>query len=102
MIDTPDSNEFQAMTPVPATDTQTPADEKLDEKLYKSLSYLSSLQFIEKDGDGLKLRVKKECFGGYFPFEVGYVVTSEYDDRRFLIVKTDPVNHFLWFGLWEE
>lgn len=100
MIDTPESNEFQGM--VPAKDPQKPVDEKLDQKLYKSLSYLSSFQFIEKDGDGLKMRVKKECFGGDFPFEVGYVVISEYDDRQFLIAKVDPANSFLWFGLWEE
>lgn len=100
MILTPDSNEFQAM--VPETDTQTPAEDKLDEKLYKSLSYLSGFQFIEKDDDGLKMRVKKDSFGGDFPFEVGYKVTSQYDDRQFLVAKIDLENSFLWFGLWEE
>lgn len=102
MIDTAESNEFQPIIPVPETDTETPVDEKLDEKLYKSLCYLSYFQFIEKDNDGLKMRVKKESFGGDFPFEVGYVVTSAYDDRQFLVAKIDPVNRFLWFGLWEE
>lgn len=102
MIDTPKSNEFQPMVPVPAPDIQIPADEKIDQKLFKSLSYLSQFQFIEKDGDGLKMRVKKECFGGDFPFLVGYVVTSQYDDRQFLVAKIDPENSFLWFGLWEE
>ncbi len=97
----PDSNEFQTMVPVPETRTQTPAEEKLDERLYKSLSYLSGFQFIEKDSDGLKMRVNKDFFGGDFPFEVGYVVTSQYDDRQFLVAKIDPENGFLWFGLWE-
>jgi hypothetical protein len=102
VILTPDSNEFQAMVPVPETGTKIPAEEKLDEKLYKSLSYLSGFQFIEKDSEGLKMRIKKDFFGGDFPFEVGYVVTSQYDDRQFLIAKIDAENSFLWFGLWEE
>jgi hypothetical protein len=102
VITTPDSNEFHAIVPAPAPDKEIPVEEKLDEKLYKSLSYLNSFQFIEKDDDGLKMRVKREFYGGDFPFETGYVVTSEYDDRQYLVVKTDPENNFLWFGLWEE
>ncbi len=77
-------------------------DHKIDIKLYKSLSYLSNFEFIEKDDYGLKMRLKKDFYRGEFPFEVGYVVTSEYDDRRFVISKIDPPNGFLWFGLWEN
>ena len=100
MIDTPDSNEFQPLISI--SEVITDANEKLDNKLYKSLTYLSDLQFIEKDIDGLKMRLKKDVYCGDYPFEVGYMITSPYDDRKFLIGKVDPLNGFLWFGLWEE
>jgi hypothetical protein len=87
---------------VPFIDNRAETDPKIDAKLYKSLSYLSNFEFIEKDDDGIKMRLKGEFFRGEFPFEVGYVITSDYDDRRFLIAKIDPHNGFLWFGLWEE
>jgi hypothetical protein len=87
---------------VPFIDNEVETGQKFDTKLYKSLSYLSNFEFIEKDDDGLKMRLKGDFFRGEFPFEVGYVVTSEYDDRQFLISKIDPPNGFLWFGLWQE
>lgn len=100
VVNTSDSNDFHALIPSPETKNDLP-EEKIDAKLFKSLSYMNCFQFIEQDSDGLKMRVKKDFFGGEFPFEVGYVVTSPYDDRQFLVAKTDPENSFLWFGLWE-
>lgn len=74
-----------------------------DLQLAKSLNYLSDrLEFIEKDENGIKLRVKNEYYRGDFPFETGFVVVSAYDDRKFLVTQIDPDNKFIWFGIWEE
>ena len=104
MRNTPQSDELQPIIPVPAVESEaeTKPDEKIDFKLYKSLSYLSDFEFIERDNNGFKMRVKTNFRGDEFPFRIGYVVVSEYDDRQFLVSKIDPENCFLWFGLWEE
>jgi hypothetical protein len=102
VIRTPDPEKIQPLVPAPEVASGNPAVEKLDIKLYKSLSYLSKFEFIEKDGDGLKMRLKNNFGGDSFPFEIGYTLISDYDDRRFLVSKVDPENSFLWFGLWEE
>lgn len=93
---------MQPVIPLPEIANGNNAAEKLDAKLYKSLSYLCNFEFIEKDSDGLKMRLKRNSGDADFPFEVGYTVISDYDDRRFLVSKVDPENSFLWFGLWEE
>ena len=77
-------------------------DDTLEIDLYKSLHFMKDrLEFIERDADGLKMRVRSKFFGGEFPYEVGYVVVSDYDDRKFLVTKIDPQNQFMWFGSWE-
>lgn len=77
-------------------------DESLELELYKSLHFMKDrFEFIERDADGLKMRVKSKFLGDEFPYEVGYVVVSDYDDRKFLVTKTDPPNQFMWFGSWE-
>lgn len=77
-------------------------DERLEFELYKSLSFMKErFEFIEKDADGLKIRVKGKFNAGEFPYEVGYIVVSDYDDRKFLITRIEPQNQFLWFGSWE-
>ncbi len=77
-------------------------DERLEMDLYKSLSFMKErFEFIEKDADGLKVRVKGKLNTSEFSYEVGYIVVSEYDDRKFLITRIDPQNQFIWFGSWE-
>jgi hypothetical protein len=77
-------------------------DQRLEMELYKSLSFMKDrFDFIEKDADGLKFRVKGKLLGSEFPYEIGYIVVSEYDDRKFLITQVDPQNQFIWFGSWE-
>jgi hypothetical protein len=77
-------------------------DESLEWQLYKSLHFMKDrFEFIEKDGDGLKIRLRSKFREGEFPYEIGYVVVSDYDDRKFLITKIDPQNQFVWFGSWE-
>ncbi|HBF36306.1 MAG TPA: hypothetical protein DDW50_03195 [Firmicutes bacterium] len=77
-------------------------DERLEMDLYKSLSFMKDrFDFIEKDADGLKVRVKGKFIGSEFPYEIGYIVVSDYDDRKFLITQVDPQNQFIWFGSWE-
>lgn len=66
-------------------------DESLEIELYKSLQYMSGrFEFIERDGGGIKVRVKAQFLGGEFPYEIGYVVVSDYDDRRFIVTQVDP------------
>ncbi len=78
-------------------------DEEQEMEIYKSLCYMNDrFEFIERDEEGIKVRVKTKFLGGEFPYEVGYVIISEYDDRQFLVTKTDPANSFLWFGTWER
>jgi hypothetical protein len=77
-------------------------DVGLEQELYKSLQFMKDrFQFIERDEDGLKMRVRSKFLAGEFFYEVGYVVVSDYDDRKFLVTKIDPQNQFLWFGSWE-
>lgn len=71
----------------------------LDFQLYKSLTYLPHLEFIEQDSEGMKMRV---LISGDFPYQVGYTEISNYDDRKFLVTKVDPEHRFLWFGLWDD
>ena len=74
-----------------------------DDLLLKSLSYLKDrFEFIEQDNEGIKMRVKSETSTDKFPYEVGFLVISDYDDRKFLVTKIDEGNRFIWFGLWEE
>lgn len=61
-----------------------------------------NFEFIEQDNDGIKMRVRNELFADKFPYEVGFLVISGYDDRKFLITKIDQDNKFIWFGIWEE
>lgn len=78
-------------------------DESRELEIFKSLQYLNDrFEFIERDQDGIKMRARTRFFGGEFPYEVGYVIISEYDDRHFLITKIDPQGSFVWFGTWEE
>lgn len=70
--------------------------------MYKSLTYLPYLEFIEQDSEGMKMRVRTEFVTGDFPYEVGYLEISNYDDRKFLVTKVDPEHHFVWFGIWDE
>jgi hypothetical protein len=77
-------------------------DERLEMDLYKSLNFMKDrFEFIEMDADGLKVRLKGKVNISEFPYEVGYIVISDYDDRKFLITRTDPQNQFIWFGSWE-
>ena len=77
-------------------------DHRLEMDLYKSLSFMKDrFDFIEQDEDGLKVRVKGKFLGREFPYEIGYIVVSDYDDRKFLITRIDPQNQFVWFGSWE-
>jgi hypothetical protein len=62
----------------------------------------NGLQFIEEDQDGMKMRVRTEFLGGEFPYEIGYLVISSYDDRKYVVTKVDQENQLLWFGMWEE
>ncbi|MGE5607287.1 MAG: hypothetical protein ACM3YE_16555 [Bacteroidota bacterium] len=72
-------------------------------QLYKSLSNLNdALEFMEQDGNGIKMRVIAKYFCGEFPFDIGYVLVSKYDDRKFLVTKIDPPNGYLWLGAWED
>lgn len=71
-------------------------------QLYKSLSNLSdALEFMEQDDNGIKMKVIAKYFCGEFPFDIGYVLISKYDDRKFLITKIDPPNGYLWLGIWQ-
>lgn len=71
-------------------------------QLYKSLSNLNdALEFVEQDSNGIKMKVLSKYFCGEFPFDVGYVLVSKYDDRKFLVTKIDPPNSYLWLGAWE-
>ena len=77
-------------------------DESLEIELYKSLHFMKDhFEFIEKDANGLKVRVRSKFLAGEFPYEVGYIVISDYDDRKFLVTQIDPQNQFMWFGSWE-
>jgi hypothetical protein len=77
-------------------------DETGEYELFKSLHFMKDrFEFIEKDEEGLKMRVRNKFIGGEFPYEIGFVVVSDYDDRKFLITQTDPQNLFIWFGSWE-
>jgi hypothetical protein len=78
-------------------------DKSLEIELYKSLHYMNDrFEFIERDDEGIKVRVRAKFLGGEFPYEIGYVVVSDYDDRQFLVSKVDQKNLFIWFGTWEE
>lgn len=78
-------------------------DETQEIELFKSLHYMNDqFELIEKDDEGIKVRVRSRFLGGEFPYEVGYVVVSDYDDRKFLITKIDRPNLFVWFGTWEK
>lgn len=71
-------------------------------QLYKSLSNLNdALEYVEHDDNGIKMKVFVKYFGDEFPFDIGYVLVSKYDDRKFLITKIDPQNGYLWLGAWE-
>lgn len=71
-------------------------------QIYKSLCNLNdALEFVEQDENGIKMKVFTKYLGGEFPFDVGYVLISKYDDRKFLVTKIDPVNQCLWLGVWE-
>ena len=71
-------------------------------QLYKSLSNLNdALEYVGHDHNGIKMKVFVKYFGGDFPFDIGYVLVSKYDDRKFLITKIDPLNGYLWLGAWE-
>jgi hypothetical protein len=77
-------------------------DETQELELFKSLRYMNDhFEFIEKDEEGLKVRVRTQFLAGEFPYEVGYVVVSDYDDRKFLVTRIDLQNLFVWFGSWE-
>ena len=77
-------------------------DETQEIELFKSLRYMNDqFEFIEKDEEGLKVRVRTKFLAGEFPYEIGFVVVSDYDDRKFLITQTNPQNLFIWFGSWE-
>ena len=77
-------------------------DETQELELFKSLRYMNDhFEFIEKDEEGIKVRVRTKFLAGEFPYEVGYVVVSDYDDRKFLVTRIDPQNLFIWFGSWE-
>jgi hypothetical protein len=77
-------------------------DQRLEIELYKSVHFMKDIfEFIERDADGLKVRVRSKFLGGDFPYEVGYIVVSDYDDRKFLVTRIDPKNQFMWFGSWE-
>lgn len=79
------------------------ADEAEAMELFKSLSYMKDrFEFIERDDEGIKVRARTRFMGGEFPYEVGYVVVSAYDDRQFLVTKVDRPNQFVWFGTWEK
>jgi hypothetical protein len=98
-------DEIQPFLKEPLENKRARVDEirEKDLQLAKSLDYLKDrLEFIEKDENGMKLRVKSGYYRGDFPFEAGFVVVSEYDDRKFLVTQTDPKNRFVWFGIWEE
>lgn len=72
-------------------------------QIYKSLCNLNdALEFMEQDSNGIKMKVTTKYFGGEFPFDVGYVLISKYDDRKFLVTKVDPLNNCLWLGVWED
>ena len=72
-------------------------------RLFKSINYLNGgLEFEDKDEDGIRMKVKPEFLGNEFAYDVGYVVISEYDERKFLVTKVDQENNRLWFGIWEE
>lgn len=77
-------------------------DREKELQLYKSLCNLSdALEFVERDDNGIKMKVTTRYFGGEFPFDVGYVLVSKYDDRKFLVTKIDLPESFLWLGVWE-
>ena len=72
-------------------------------QLYKSLCNLNdALEFMEQDSNGIKMKVTTKYFGGEFPFDIGYVLISKYDDRKFLVTKIDIPNNCLWLGAWED
>ncbi|HBE80056.1 MAG TPA: hypothetical protein DDW65_20085 [Firmicutes bacterium] len=77
-------------------------DESLELELYKSLYFMKDrFEFIERDEAGLKVRVRGKLMRDEFPYEVGYVVVSDYDERKYLVTRIDPENSFIWFGSWE-
>jgi hypothetical protein len=47
------------------------------------------------------MKVVVKYFCDEFPFDIGYVLVSKYDDRKFLVTKIDPSNGLLWLGVWE-
>lgn len=72
-------------------------------QLYKSLCNLNdALEFMEQDDNGIKMKVATKYFGGDFPFDIGYILISKYDDRKFLVTKIDSSASCLWLGFWEE
>jgi len=76
---------------------------KKEIQLYKSLSNLNdALEFMEQDSNGIKMKVVAKYFCDEFPFDIGYVIVSKYDDRKFLVTKIDPLNSCLWLGAWED
>lgn len=78
-------------------------DREKEIRLYKSICNLSdALEFMERDDDGIKMKVTAKYFGGEFPFDIGYVLVSKYDDRRFLVTKVDLPNSNIWLGFWED
>lgn len=81
---------------------KTATDRKKEIQLYKSLSNLNdALEFVEQDDNGIKMRVVVKYFCDEFPFDIGYVLVSKYDDRKFLVTKIDPSDGLLWLGVWE-
>ncbi|NLY76414.1 MAG: hypothetical protein GX075_14160 [Firmicutes bacterium] len=91
-------SDFEALAPFEEIN-----DRKKGLRLYKSLCNLNdALEFVERDSNGIKMKVATKYFGGEFPFDIGFVLKSKYDDRKFLVTKIDPSNSCLWLGLWEE
>jgi hypothetical protein len=77
-------------------------DDSLELELYKSLRFMKDhFEFIERDEEGLKVRARGKWMRDEFPYEIGYVVVSDYDERKYLVTRIDPENSFIWFGSWE-
>ena len=78
-------------------------DRKKGLQIYKSLCNLNdALEFVDQDNEGIKMKVNTKYYGGEIPFDIGYVLISKYDDRKFLITKIDHQNEWLWLGVWED
>lgn len=78
-------------------------DREKEIQLYKSICNLSdAMEFVERDGNGIKMKVTTRYLGGEFPYDIGYVLISKYDDRKFLVTKVDLINNYIWLGIWED